>query len=61
MSIRDHYKSTFKAIARKYGEEPSDAWVGPHDTLKTAIGYTRQFVVDQDQPHYRYDYYRDAL
>ena len=61
MSIRDHYKSTLDAIAGKYGETISDAQIGPSDSLQTAIGYTRQYVVDHTTPHFRYDYYRDAL
>ena len=45
----------------KYGEKSSTAQIGPNDSLKKAIGYTRAFVVEQSTPHFRYDYYRDTL
>ncbi len=61
MSIRDRYRSTFNDIAKEHGEVDSEAKIDRLDSLKKAIGYTRRFVVDEEQRHYRYDYYRDAL
>ena len=61
MSIRDNYESAFDAIAQHCGQEPSPAQIGPHDSLQKMIGYTRQFVVEQTTPHFRYQYYHDAL
>ena len=61
MSIKDSYVPTFKTIAQRYGEEPSPAQIGPGDSLKKIIGYTRQYVVKHTTPHFRYDYYHDAL
>ena len=61
MSIRDNYVSVFDAIAQHCGIEPSTAQIGPHDSLQKTIGYTRQFVVEQTTPHFRYRYYHDAL
>ena len=34
---------------------------GAHDSLQQTIEYTRQFVVEQTTPHFRYQYYHDAL
>ena len=61
MSIRDNYKSAFNTIRQHYGEEPSTAQIGPADSLRKTIGYTRQFVVEHTQRHFRYRYYEDAL
>ena len=61
MSIKDHYVPTFNAIALRYCEEPSTAQIGPGDSLRKTIGYTRQYVVEHTQPHFRYKYYHDAL
>lgn len=62
MSIRDSYVRTFNAIAQHYGEKPSTtAQIGPEDSLQTIIGYTRKYVVDHTEPHFRYKYYHGAL
>ena len=61
MSIRDNYVSTFNAIAQRCGEEPSTAQIGPDDSLRKIIGYTRQYVVKHTEPHFRYKYYHGAL
>ena len=61
MSIKDSYVPTFKTIARRYREEPSNAQIGPGDSLGKTIGYTRQYVIEHAKPHFRYEYYRDAL
>ena len=61
MSLRDSYIPAFDAIARSHGQRPSTAQIGPHDSLRKTIGYTRQYVVVQTTRHFRYDYYRDAL
>ena len=60
MRIKDHYETTFNAIAQEYGEEPSTAQISSHDSLSKVIGYTREFVVEQGQD-YRDNYYCDAL
>ena len=61
MSIRDSYIPTFNAIARRHHEEPSTAQIGPGDSLRKTIGYTRQHVIEHDQQHFRYEYYHGAL
>ena len=62
MSIRDHYVSTFNAIERRCGDEPSNAKIGPSDSLPKTIRYTRRYVVKQTgEPHFRYQYYQKAL
>ena len=61
MSIRDNYVSAFNAIAQHCGIERSTAKIGPHDSLQKTIGYTRKYVVKQTMPHFRYEYYHDAL
>ena len=61
MSIRENYISAFNVIAQHYGEESSSPKIGPCDSLQKAIGYTRQYVVEHSTPHFRYQYYHDAL
>ena len=61
MSIKDHYESSFDAIAQKHGEKSSTPEIGPRDSLKKVIGYTRTYVVKHTTPHFRYKYYHDAL
>lgn len=61
MSIRGHYIQAFETIRNRYGEEGSGWEINPDVSLKQAIGYTRQYVIGHDKPHFRYDYYRDAL
>ena len=61
MSIKDSYVPTFNAIVQCYREEPSTAQIGPGDSLRKTIGYTRKYVVEQAKPHFRYKYYHDAL
>ena len=61
MSIRDNYVWAFDAIAQHRGKELSTAQIGPHDSLEKTIEYTRQFVIEQTTPHFRYQYYHDAL
>ena len=61
MSIRDNYVPVFNAIARIHREQPSTAQIGPDDSLRKVLGYTRQYVIEQTTRHFRYDYYRDAL
>ena len=61
MSIKDSYISTLDAIARRYGEAPPAVHIDPRASLQTTIGYTRRHVVEHDRPHFRYQYYHDAL
>ena len=61
MPIRDHYIGTFERIGRRYGEEDSNCEIGPNDSLRKVIGYTRSFVVEHGEEHFRYDYYRREL
>lgn len=61
MAIRDYYAPTLDAIAHQYGEAPAAFHIGPDTPLQTLVGYTRRHVVDGDEPHFRYGYYRDAL
>ena len=61
MSIKDDYVSIFKKIRRRYGEERSTCQVSPDDSLKKVIGYTRNYVIEHREPHFRYNYYNNAL
>ena len=61
MPTRDNYIPAFNSIAQRHGERPATAHIGPQDSLQKTIGYTRAFVVDNAEEHFRYDYYRDAL
>lgn len=61
MPIRDHYIPAFNSIARHHGERPTTAQIGPQDSLQETIGYTREYVVEHRQAHFRYAYYQSAL
>ena len=61
MPIRDNYVPTLNAIAGHYGEAPPTAQIGPRATLQATIGYTRRHVVQHTTPHFRYQYYHNAL
>ncbi len=61
MSIRNHYVEALHAIAQQYGEAAPRVYIDPDASLQTTVGYTRRHVVEHDKPHYRYDYYRNAL
>ena len=61
MAIRDNYIPAFNSIAQRHGQRPATAQIGPRDSLRQIIGYTRQYVVDHTTQHFRYDYYRTAL
>ena len=61
MSIRDNYIRAFNSIAQRHGERHSNARIGPWDSLRETIGYTREYVVEHTTPHYRYQYYHGAL
>ena len=61
MAIKDNYITTFNSIARRHGQHPATAQIGPNDSLRSVIGYTGQYVVLHTTQHFRYDYYRDAL
>ena len=59
--MRDHYIPAFNSIAQRHGQRPATAQIGPQDSLRETIGYTREYVVDNTEEHFRYNYYRDAL
>ena len=61
MSIRDNYIPAFNSIAQCHGERYSNAQIGSQDSLRETIGYTREYVVEHTTPHFRYEYYHDAL
>ena len=61
MSIRDNYVSTFKSIRKQFGAGYSGPKISADTSLKKAIGYTREYVVEHSQQHFRYDYYQRAL
>ena len=61
MPIRDHYIPALNSLARRHGERVSNAQIGPTDSLQKTIGYTREYVVNHTTPHFRYQYYHDAL
>ncbi len=61
MSIRDNYIRAFRSIARRHGQRPATAQIGPEDSLQETIGYTKDYVVENTTEHFRYDYYRSAL
>ena len=61
MSIRDNYIPAFNSIVPRHGQRPATAQIGPQDSLRETIGYTREYVVEHTTPHFRYDYYRNAL
>ena len=54
--IRKRYK-----ISRRYGEARANYVVEKNATLEESIVYTEGYVVGIGRPHFRYDYYVDAL
>ena len=61
MLIIDSYISAFNAISARHDEEPSDYEIGPNASLGKVIRYTRNYIVESDERHYRYKYYYEAL
>ena len=61
MQIREHYINSFNQIRNKFGELPCNHLISENVSLKKAIGYTRQFIVESDQEHFRYDYYKRKI
>ncbi len=58
MQIRDRYIDAFNRIRRRHGEACSGYEIRANCSLREAIDYTRRYIVENDQSHYRYDYYQ---
>ena len=61
MQIRKHYINSFNQISNKFGELPCSHIIPENVSLREAIGYTREFIVESDVKHFRYDYYRKKI
>lgn len=66
MLIRDCYIKSFNEIEGKiegrYGTSISRNHIIPKNaSIEEVIGYTRRFIVESGEEHFRYDYYRDIL
>ena len=61
MQIREYYIQSFRQIKRKFGELPCSHFIPENISLQQAIGYTREFIVESDVEHFRYDYYRKKI
>ena len=67
MLVKYRYIGAFHKIRRRYkirrrcGDARANYVVKKNATLEESIVYTEGYVVGIGMPHYRYDYYRDAL
>lgn len=61
MSIRKNYIEAFNKIRKRFGWKPHDHEIPGNISLKEAIGYTGEFIVESGEEHFRYDYYRKKI